>query len=410
MIAFLRFRSARHIAILVFSALPAASGLALEAPRGTLETVDGDRIPGRVTRIDNESVEMLRDDGTVAATARADALRLDFQGSFSSDPIPQAWVLAAGGDRLAAVPQGVANDRLIARWTRFPERDPITLPLEVLRGSIVQPPVFRREFRRLLGVIAMTEFDADTFFLTDDSRLSGELAGSGDLGWPLETSIGRVEVEPQRIRAVAFNSSLIVEPERSPDACLVALRDGSWITFESLVLFDDVAVGPTPFGEEWEFAASEIQSIRFSGPRVRPLEELEPDRTAASPYLAGGPALTVNHSILGGYLTIQGREFSRGLGMTSGAAATWKLAPEDRRFQATVGIDDAARGGGSVRFVVELDGRTVYTSELLQGGAEPVTIGPLTLAGASELTLRVDYGEYGDIRDFADWCSPLLLR
>jgi hypothetical protein len=52
----------------------------------------------------------------------------------------------------------------------------------------------------------------------------------------------------------------------------------------------------------------------------------------------------------------------------------------------------------------------VFTSPVLTGRSAPVDLGPLDVAGAHELTLVVEYGEYGDILDYADWGDAVLVR
>jgi hypothetical protein len=391
-------------------AVLAVGSSAAEPPHAELHRIDGAAIHGQLTRCDEEFLEIRRHDGSTATIARSDSLRLDFDAPPPPEPIPQSWLLFANGDRLAAQAQGITDDRLIARWSRFPDRRPLAIPLEFLRAAIVRPPELRREHERLLSMVFSSQFEADTFFLTDGGRLTGELTGSDESGWPLETSLGPVAVDPQHVRALALNSSLVVEAERSPNACLVTFRDGSWITFNSLAFGETAdATGLTIYGEELGIALAEIQSIAFFGPRVRRLDQLDPEQVSSDYYLGGGPGLRINRNACGGFLTLRGREYPHGIGMAGGVSSTWKLTENDHRFQATIGIDDCAGDRGSVRFIVELDRRPVYTSDVLRGGHAPLDIAPLDLAGADELTLRVDYAEYGDIRDFADWCEPLLL-
>ena len=72
--------------------------------------------------------------------------------------------------------------------------------------------------------------------------------------------------------------------------------------------------------------------------------------------------------------------------------------------------DDTARGRGSVVFVVEVDGERVYTSKPVTGKSDPLSIPPVDVAGKQRLTLIVDFGHLGDIRDHADWCNAVLIR
>ena len=87
-----------------------------------------------------------------------------------------------------------------------------------------------------------------------------------------------------------------------------------------------------------------------------------------------------------------------------------ELGGRYRRFMATTGIDDAARGKGSVQFAVEVDGKRVFTSKPTTGSMPAVSIKPIDVAGKQKLTLVVDYGQLGDIQDYADWCNAVLIK
>jgi len=93
----------------------------------------------------------------------------------------------------------------------------------------------------------------------------------------------------------------------------------------------------------------------------------------------------------------------------SGSELTYRLEGGWRRFEATVGIDDSAHGGGSAVFIVKLDGREAWRSGELTGrsGAQPVRI---ELGEAKELTLAVDYGRNAHVLDRADWAEARLVR
>jgi hypothetical protein len=89
---------------------------------------------------------------------------------------------------------------------------------------------------------------------------------------------------------------------------------------------------------------------------------------------------------------------------------TYRLDGKYRRFRATLGIDDAAAGQGSVTFEVLVDGTSVFRSDVLTGTSPAVALERIDLAGAKLLTLRVDYATDADIGDHADWCDALLVR
>ena len=95
--------------------------------------------------------------------------------------------------------------------------------------------------------------------------------------------------------------------------------------------------------------------------------------------------------------------------MHSRMVVTYELRGNEREFQATVGIDDVAKGAGSVIFAVELDGRRVWTSPELTGQSPAATTEKIDLRGGKQLTLLVEFGELADVSDYADWCDAVLI-
>jgi hypothetical protein len=99
-----------------------------------------------------------------------------------------------------------------------------------------------------------------------------------------------------------------------------------------------------------------------------------------------------------------------GFGVTSGTTQTWNLAGEFNQFRATVGIDDATQGAGSVVCKVVVDGSVAWESDQLTGKSAAVEIPPVDLSGADSLSLVVETADRGNVLDYANWCEPVLLR
>jgi hypothetical protein len=87
----------------------------------------------------------------------------------------------------------------------------------------------------------------------------------------------------------------------------------------------------------------------------------------------------------------------------------YRLKPGDRRFQALVGLDDRAGPLGSVVFRVIVDGRERYVSPTISARDTPKAI-DVDLEGAKLLILITEFGERGEVRDFADWAEARILR
>ena len=90
---------------------------------------------------------------------------------------------------------------------------------------------------------------------------------------------------------------------------------------------------------------------------------------------------------------------------------TFTLNGNYRRFESLVGLDERTGQGGSVRIAVLVDG---HAKDL--GAAKEIssTAGPrflqVDITGGKELTLVVEFGPGGDIRDHVDWTDARVIK
>ncbi len=116
----------------------------------------------------------------------------------------------------------------------------------------------------------------------------------------------------------------------------------------------------------------------------------------------------VKRSIRETPLAIAGDKFERGVG-THAASFLWiDLRGGCERFQAKVGVDDAANGAGTVIFRVTADGRRLFDSGVMKPGAKAETV-DVDLTGRQQLLLQVlDAGD-GVAFDHANWADAKFL-
>ena len=102
---------------------------------------------------------------------------------------------------------------------------------------------------------------------------------------------------------------------------------------------------------------------------------------------------------------------SQGVGKNrrAGEQRAVHVTDDDRRFQALVGVDDRAGPLGSVVFRVNIDGKDRYVSDPLSLRDTPRTI-DVDVSGGKILILFTEFGERGEVRDFADWVEARLIR
>ena len=121
----------------------------------------------------------------------------------------------------------------------------------------------------------------------------------------------------------------------------------------------------------------------------------------------GWGTLQRNKSVWEKPLSIAGKRYLRGIGVSSQAKIEYSLDGRYRQFQAWVGADGAT--SPSVTFEVKVDGRTVWQSGLMLRDT-PAKRVDVNVAGASRLELLVGDGGDGITSDHADWADARLLR
>jgi hypothetical protein len=109
----------------------------------------------------------------------------------------------------------------------------------------------------------------------------------------------------------------------------------------------------------------------------------------------------------------------QGVGTSSYSAIAFQLPSGVKEFSAWVGLDRRVGNGGCVKLKIqkdELNSPSVWESDFLVGGKEPVRVGPFNIAGAKRLILVTDFAHDGrpagadplDIRDHVAWLNPLV--
>lgn len=123
----------------------------------------------------------------------------------------------------------------------------------------------------------------------------------------------------------------------------------------------------------------------------------------------GWGSLTFDRSVSGEPIQLQNRFYVRGLGSHAPHELTFAIPPRYSIFEATVGIDSATDGRGSVIVWVEVDGQERFRSDVLTGDGEPVHI-RVPVALGQRLTLRADTTADGDRFDHVDWAMARFVR
>jgi hypothetical protein len=328
-------------------------------------------------------------------------------GIAATDPL----IVLTGGDILVLRPETMDDESLTARWVHFPTWPPVKLPLESVRGLLLSRPPGTAAGARLLNRVFEYKDPQDALILGNGDTLAGEFVGLDDKFLSLQTPQGTSSIDRAGIRAMTFNPALSNSEPLKGEGVFISLVDGSRFRARDLSYgaLDRLTLR-TASGARLEFPLSAVESIRFLGGCATYLSELTPTSFKFEPFLDLSWPLRNDRNVSGGFLTLRGSDYARGLGVHSRSTVTYRLDGKYRRFHAVLGIDDDTGGKGSVIFEVLVDGKRAFRSDVLTGTSAPVVLERLDISGAKLLTLRVDYATLGDIQDHADWCDAMVIK
>ena len=219
-----------------------------------------------------------------------------------------------------------------------------------------------------------------------------------------------------KARSCAASSSRSVRKRFASRRVLWALVDGSYLLGRPLSLgADGVRIHSRALGQI-RVPLESVRHIEISGGQFQFLSDLDPVSARTRDLFLHNPVQR-DVSYRGGPLRLRGRTYRKGLGMRSHARLDYALGDRFSRFQAIVGIDDAAEvttlearrsGGGIAIFKVLVDDKTVFEKQLSVRD-KPLTI-DIPVAGGQILGIEVDHGPGLYILDYADWVDAKLIK
>ena len=130
------------------------------------------------------------------------------------------------------------------------------------------------------------------------------------------------------------------------------------------------------------------------------------DMTAAEETTGYGRALRDRLPLPEGLLASGGKVFAHGFYAHAPARHVWELDGSWKTLRGAAGLGDGF--DGSVKFVIEGDGKPLWQSDLVKTA---ITLPfQVDLTGVKQLTLRTEDGGNGNREDWALWLEPVLER
>ena len=373
----------------------------------TLTDISGTKSTGELREWSAEKLVIVSTAELKFRQADVRLITFEHEPSKSIKDEPTVWL--SNGDRINARSVGVGNDLLSVSWPVLGESAMTKIPLEEVVAMILDWPATVTDRLRLIKDFETLPAGSDLVILKNGDRLLGEVDRLDAAFVELKVAGKPLKVDRSRVRAIRLNPELITVKRPTANRAALSLTDGSRVMASQIELNTDVLKFKSSGLGNVALPLSSVASCHLFGDRLIPITDYEPVKVEYTPYFSAKWPLVRNANVQHGPLTLRETEFVTGLGMHSRMAVTYELRGIEREFQATVGIDDVAKGAGSVIFAVELDGRRIWTSPELTGHSPATSIGKIDLLGGKQLTLLVDFGELADVSDYADWCDAVLI-
>ena len=395
--------------LLIVLALCASSPVrADDAPPFTVQTADGKAVAGRLLELGPDwSVRL--DGGRVDG---ADVLSVRRAGRLP--PLPaetQTQLLLAGGDCLPVDKPLLIGERLHFRHPYLAGGEDTSVPLSAV-SAVWFAGVAGENPERLRRRLAGETRKRDVVLLRNGDRLEGVFTALDEKSVVIEVDKKPVTVDVGRAAAVALSSELTEAPHPKGAYGRAVLDDGARLSLASARCADGATLtGTTLFGAALSVPPAMVASLDLYQGKAVYASDLKPIRYEYFPYLDERWDYTRDGGVDGLDLRLAGSTYDKGLGLHSHSRLTYAVPPGCRRFDALVGLDDRGGRRGSVRIRLLADGKPIALDgdrELTAAGG-PLRVN-VDVSGAKELTLEVDFGRGGPVRDHVDWADARFVK
>lgn len=253
----------------------------------------------------------------------------------------------------------------------------------------------------------------DVAYLKNGDRIEGTLTTlDGKSGCIIATDTRKVQTPWAKLAGIAFNTDRQARLRTKKSYVRAVLDGGARVNFLELRFEEKTRhwIGKTQFGPTWELAESALLAFDVRQASAVDLSDLTPVRYEHRPYLGTAWPLVQDAAADGQPLRLAGNTYEKGLGTHAVCQVAYKLDGQYLRFDALVGIDQAARRGRA-RVAIDLDGKRI---DLNDGKELAHQTAPLTLRldvkGVRTLTLIVDSGSFGDVQARVNWAKARLIK
>lgn len=370
--------------------------------------VDGSTATGRIVGFEDARVTLAAKDGKRQTLALDRLVKLTRETAAPvPDPEGEQAVYLADGDRLLHVMIGTSTDtRLHVRSDSLGDLD---LPLSSLTGLVLAVGDNGSSAATLTNRILHEKRKSEVVWLANGDRLVGSFLGMDDRVIRLQVGDRPIEVERGGALAIGFDPALIRYNRPKGGFLEATLDDGTRLGLTAIKLVDGNLEASTRFGASVRFPLDGIVRFRARTASIVYLSERPHAAAQYDSYIGPTRPYRIDENVEGHPIRLGGQVFDRGIGTASRTLIAYRLEPGDRRFQATIGVDERAGPLGSLVFRVLVDREERFKSPPMTDRDRPRSI-DVDLAGGKILILITEFADRGNIRDLADWAEARIIR
>lgn len=373
-----------------------------------LRLTDGSVQTGRIMELSSpDAVKISGESGRPIALRRVVSLTRE------SPPQPTpplgALVLLPDGDRLRGIAGSITEGALTIR-TGLTSGVPLTVPLKSVRGLVLAADSDSSSQQELARSVQRETKPSDIIWLANGDRLEGSLLSLSSDKVDFQPDTGPMSLPRASVLAIGFDPAPLQYPEPASPYIVVAFADGSRLSVHSARVQRGRLSAKTRFDADIDVPLGSVLGLVVRSEAVSYLTDREPDGAQYVGYLGEHPGSSRRNATWDGYpLMVGGREVECGLGTLPRTLLAYRLESRDKRFQATVALDDRAGELASVVYRVLVDGQEKWRSPDMGRRSQPVEVN-VDVSGGKVLILATEFGERGDVQDSADWVDPRLIR
>jgi hypothetical protein len=374
---------------------------------------DGRRIAGRIRQMGPKEAVTLSGSQAQEIVPFDHLVKLERENRREAplSPPEGSMVLFPEGDRLRAGIESSSDSDLKVRPPALGDAV-IAIPLDGMSAIILSTPVDSEAAEQLIEKVRTEPRKSDILWLANGDRLAGDLLALGPdkVRFQGEGAVEPREIERSIVVAIGFDPARIRYPKPVGSYLELTFVDGSRLGVSNVRVESGAVAATTRIGAKIKLPLSELSRVHARGNRIAYLSEREPAGAQYAAYVGPTRPYRRDASVEGRTLRLEGVPYDRGLGMQGRTYVAYRLDDTERRFQARIGLDDRAGPLGSVVFRVLVDRKVQrYASPPMSSRDEPIEV-DIDISGSQLLILEADFGERGDVRDFADWVEARVIR